>query len=113
MEQFRRTYPDQRFLHVLRTSKDPTLLTVILENVTDLAGLAVAFLGILLADTLGTSVFDGVASILIGVLLMVVAVVLVGETRGLLTGESADPQMRRRILAILQSDCDVTSVNAR
>lgn len=112
VKQFRETYPGRRFWSVLRSSKDPTLFTVMLENVADLAGLAAAFIGLLLADILASSVYDGAAAVVIGVILMLVAIVLVRETKGLLTGESADPEMRRRIQTILQSDPDVESVAA-
>ena len=62
--QLRRQYPNRGFLGVVRGSKDPTIFTVVLEDVTDIAGLALAFLGVFLSDRFGTSVFDGVASIL-------------------------------------------------
>jgi cation diffusion facilitator family transporter len=111
VKQFRETYPLQEFWSVLRSSKDPVLFTVILENIADLAGLAVAFVGLLLADLLARSVYDGAAAVVIGAILMLVAVVLVRETKGLLTGESVEPEMRRRIRTILQSDPAVQSVN--
>ncbi len=87
------------------------MFTVIFEDISDLSGLAIAFLGIFLSDRLGTSLYDAIASILIGALLMAIAVVLVRESKGLLTGEAADPEMQRRIRTILQSDEDVASVN--
>lgn len=109
--QFREAYPNRRFLRVFRQTKDPTMFTVLFEDMADLAGLAIAFIGVLLSQRFRTSVYDGIASILIGVVLMAVAILLVRESKGLLTGEAADPEMQRSIRGILESDCDVTSVN--
>jgi divalent metal cation (Fe/Co/Zn/Cd) transporter len=104
-------YPGQRFLDVLRSSKDPTVFTVVLEDASDLAGLLIAFFGVFLSARFGGSIFDGTASILIGLVLIFVALLLVRESKGLLTGESADPAMRRRIRQICESDPAVQSAN--
>jgi len=75
----------------LRSSKDPSIVTVFFEDSAALAGLIVAFLGVLLGHRLNNPYADGIASILIGVILALVAVFLVHESKGLLLGESTDP----------------------
>jgi cation diffusion facilitator family transporter len=75
----------------LRSSKDPSIVTVFFEDSAALAGLIVAFLGVLLGHRLNNPYADGIASILIGVILAIVAVFLVHESKGLLLGESTDP----------------------
>jgi cation diffusion facilitator family transporter len=111
LRQFRSLYPDQPFFTVVRRSKDPTIFTVVFEDTAALIGLAIAFCGVYLSGRTGNPVYDSVASILIGVLLMLVAIVLVRESRGLLTGEAADPEIQRSIREVLTSDADVTAAS--
>ena len=73
----------------IRATKDPTIFTVLLEDSAALLGIGVALLGVFLAHRLGNPRFDGAASIVIGMLLMVVALILAYESRSLLIGESA------------------------
>ncbi|MDH3232229.1 MAG: cation diffusion facilitator family transporter [Alphaproteobacteria bacterium] len=75
----------------MRVSKDPTVFTVLLEDTAAMAGIIVAFVGILLADLTGMIWLDGLATLLIGVILAMVAVFLAWETKGLLIGEAAAP----------------------
>src|SRR5947209_14556216 len=77
----------------VRTSKDPSVLTVLFEDSAALAGLIVAFCGVALGQWLGTPYADGIASIVIGVLLAAVALFLVYQSKRLLLGESADPEV--------------------
>jgi len=75
----------------MRVSKDPTVFTVLLEDTAAMAGIVVAFAGILLADLTGLTWLDGLATLMIGVILAVVAIFLAYETKGLLIGEAASP----------------------
>jgi len=93
----------------LAASKDPSIVTVILEDTAALAGLVVAFAGVALAQWTGQPAFDGAASILIGILLAAVALFLARESRGLLVGESADADVVRSIRRIVGSDPAVVS----
>jgi cation diffusion facilitator family transporter len=88
----------------IHTSKDPTTFTVLLENSAALVGLLIAFLGIFLSQLLALPVLDGVASILIGLLLAAVAMVLIYESRSLLLGEGADPRTVADIRARVEAD---------
>lgn len=88
--------------HVLATS-NPTLRAVFAEDAAALVGLAIAFLGILLHELTGSSVYDAGGSILIGLLLAGVAVVLIDRNRRFLIGEPLDEETRQLALAELLS----------
>jgi cation diffusion facilitator family transporter len=88
---FRQRKGKRGMVEAMRVSKDPTVFTVLLEDSAAMAGIIVAFVGIFLADTTGLAWLDGLATLLIGVILTVVAVFLAYETKGLLIGESASP----------------------
>ncbi len=81
----------------IRASKDPSIFAVLLEDSAALLGLIIALIGIFLSEYLGIPELDGVASILIGLLLAGIAILLAIETKGLLVGESADPRLVERL----------------
>lgn len=88
----------------LRSSKDPSLYTVLLEDCAALAGLMVAFLGVLAADQFKIAEADGIASIAIGVILAMVAAFMSIETKSLLIGEAAEPVVQSGIAGILAGE---------
>lgn len=92
------------FWQALRSSKDAATYTVLAEDSAALAGLIVAFLGVFLGHWLHIPAFDGLASLLIGIILAVVAIFLVYESRGLLVGESADREVVARIRQLAVAD---------
>jgi cation diffusion facilitator family transporter len=106
----RRRHRGQGFFEAIHKSKDPTIFTVVFEDSAALAGILIAFVGILLDELLGMPVFDGIASICIGVLLATVAVLLARETRGLLLGERAAPDVTGSVHAIAAEDPAIRSV---
>ena len=89
------------FMEYLRESKDPTAKTVIFEDSAALVGIVIAAAGLYLtehhAGPGGGAYWDGVASMVIGVVLAVVAFVLARSSRGLLLGEAATPKSLGRI----------------
>ncbi|MCP3902606.1 MAG: cation transporter [Planctomycetes bacterium] len=91
----------------VRTSKDPTTFAVLLEDSAALLGILIAFAGIALGQVTGIAFFDPLASVIIGVLLAVIAIVLARESRDLLVGESAEPKTVRSIQSICAADADV------
>jgi len=103
MREFIRAKGSQKSWEYIRSAKDPSTYTVVLEDSAAMAGLVFAFLGVFFGHLLNNPYLDGAASILIGVLLMAVAFVLAFETKGLLLGEGVDKatlaDMRRRIEA--------------
>ncbi|MBE9466455.1 cation diffusion facilitator family transporter [Dyadobacter subterraneus] len=98
------------FWSELRSSKDPSLFAVIYEDAAALAGLITAFFGVFLGHYFNNPLFDGVASIVIGIILCVVAVVMVIESRKLLVGESAQSDIVRGIYELVNQDSDVSTV---
>lgn len=94
----------------IHTSKDPTSFSVLLEDSAALVGLVIAFLGIFLGRQLGLPQLDGVASVLIGLLLCAVAVLMVYESKGLLVGEGVDREMLNSLRAVVEADPDVEHV---
>jgi divalent metal cation (Fe/Co/Zn/Cd) transporter len=81
----------------LRMIDDPAPKTVLFEDSAALIGLLLAFAGIGLHQLTGSHVWDGAASIAIGVLLALVAYVLGRTNRGLLIGRQADPRLVREL----------------
>ena len=77
----------------LRQTKDAPTVIVLLENGAAMVGLVVAALGLGLAQLTGNPYFDGAASIFIGFILALVAFFLAFESKGLLIGEAADPEL--------------------
>jgi cation diffusion facilitator family transporter len=98
--QFRHQMKGAGFWRTIRRSKDPALFAVVLEDIGDLAGITLAFIGIFLSHHFGIPAFDGVASIAIGLVLGAVATVLLVETHGLLVGEAAKPELIDAIRAV-------------
>ncbi len=89
--EFRKANP-KGFISSIRASKDAATFAVMIEDTAALIGLVIALLGVMLAQMTGDAMWDGLASIAIGVLLAGVAVFLAIETKGLLVGESAVPE---------------------
>lgn len=77
----------------LTSSKDATTVIVLLENGAAMVGIVVAAIGLAISQVTGDPRFDGIASILIGLLLGFVAIFLAREAKGLLIGEAADPEL--------------------
>ncbi len=87
--QFRRTTEGRGFWGTVRASKDPSLFSVVLEDVADLIGVGIAFVAIALARALHAPWIDGAGSIGIGLVLAGIAFVLMRESKALLIGERA------------------------
>jgi len=83
----------QSWLQALTSTKDATTVIVLLENGAAMAGILIAAIGLALSQATGDPWWDGIASVLIGLLLGVVAIFLAREAKGLLIGEAADPAL--------------------
>jgi len=106
-----RGMPVSRVLDAVHASKDPPSFIVLLEDSAALIGLGIAFLGVLGASLLGMPSLDGVASLLIGGVLAVTALLLARETKGLLIGERADEHVNDDILRLADGLEGVAQVN--
>ena len=111
MREFTRTVEgDGNWWRALRGSKDPSLFVVLFEDTAAMLGLIFAFLGVFLAHLLEIPALDGVASILIGITLGVVAVYLAYESKGLLVGESADSALVQDVVRRMEQHAGVEAV---
>ncbi len=108
--QFQRSRGRRSIWTAIRRGKDPSLFTVLFEDSAALLGLGVAFVGVFFGHTLNNPYIDGSASIVIGLILASVALLLAFESKGLLVGESADPEMVEEIRAIAGQDPAVEEV---
>jgi divalent metal cation (Fe/Co/Zn/Cd) transporter len=88
-----RTKGKWTYLEAVQHGKDPSRFMVLFEDAASLLGLAVATAGIVAEQLTGRMIFDGIASILIAVVLAVTALWLGYETKGLLIGESANSEV--------------------
>ena len=91
-------------------SKDPPAFIVLLENGAAMAGLVVAALGLAISLWTGNPFFDGAASVVIGVILGLTAMLLAVESKGLLIGEAADPALIQGLRALTVNHREVTGV---
>ncbi|MFF2367622.1 cation diffusion facilitator family transporter [Streptomyces sp. NPDC058122] len=85
----------------IRRAKAPELPVVLLEDFGALIGLVLALGGVGLALLTGDGVWDGIGTVCIGVLLILIALVLAAETKSLLLGESAGPEDTAKIEAAM------------
>jgi cation diffusion facilitator family transporter len=88
----------------IRQSKDPPAFIVLLENGAAIAGIIAAAAGVFLSQLTQNPFYDGAASVVIGLILGVTALVLAYESKGLLIGEAADPELVED-LRLLASSC--------
>jgi len=95
----------------IRRSKDPAGFIVLFEDSAALLGLIIAGIGVWASHHFGNARLDGVASIAIGLILAVVAMLLAREAKGLLIGESADPALIDTIWSIVERQDAITAVN--
>lgn len=98
------------WFEAIRRSKDPAAFIVLLENAAALAGIVVAAVGLYLAQLTGDPFFDAAASIVIGLILAVTALVLAYESKGLLIGEAADPELVASIRKLVDDLPEVVGV---
>ena len=95
----------------VKESKDPAAFIVLFEDTAALAGLLVAAIGIWASHAWSDPRIDGVASIVIGLILATVAVLLAREAKGLLIGERADPGLVERVRALVAANQGIAAVN--
>lgn len=113
-KEFRKAQGNRRKFHLLtavRQSKDPATFTVLFEDSAAMLGLVVAALGVAGAHTLGFEWADGAASIAIGGILAGAAILLARETKGLLIGEAASPDVVKGIREIIGEAPDILHIN--
>ncbi|RTM05753.1 MAG: cation transporter [Hyphomicrobiales bacterium] len=111
LKEFRQQKGRQGWFEAVRRSKDPSVYTVLFEDSAALLGLVVAFVGILSAELLEMPALDGVGSVGIAIILGATAIFLARESKGLLLGEPASPEVQEKVLAIAEQDPAVQRAN--
>jgi len=102
---------DKSLFQAVRDSKDPTVFTVLFEDTAAMLGLVVAFIGIYISVSWNIPWMDGAASVLIGIILAGTALLLALETKGLLIGESAAPEIVEEITEIVKAQDAIIALN--
>jgi cation diffusion facilitator family transporter len=112
VKKFVKDNPGKSFLKAIRESKDPGTFSILFEDAADILGLVVAFLGVYLGHTLNNPYIDGIASIVIGLILSSLSLMLAFETKSLLIGESADQEMIDNIVLTVKENPAVVHVRS-
>ena len=94
----------------IRRSKDPPSFIVLLENGAAMAGIIAAAVGLMLSQLTNDPFYDGAASVVIGAILAVTAFLLAYESKALLIGEAADPELVAALHEMVESKKGVTAV---
>lgn len=108
---FRKVKGTMGWMEAIHGSKDPTLFTVLFEDTAAMLGLLVALGGLILSQTLNMPIFDGIASIAIGLILAATASFLAYESMSLLTGEGVSEKIRDSIEDIAAAESGVNRAN--
>jgi cation diffusion facilitator family transporter len=95
----------------IRNSKDPGMVSVLLEDSAALIGIVLAAAGVIAAGFFHVAWADGAASVAIGLLLACVAFVLANETRSLIAGESVAPVVMERLKETLDRITCITRLD--
>ena len=111
LKSFNRQRAGRSWLSAVRHSKDPTVFTVLFEDTAALLGLITALAGVGLSQLLDMPVFDGMASVVVGLILAGTAIFLAYESQSLLTGEAASHETRIGINRIARAQPGVVSLN--
>jgi cation diffusion facilitator family transporter len=107
---FNHTRGELSFWKAVVKSKDPTSFLVLFEDGAAVTGLAIVFVMMQLNHAYHLPVLDGVASVLVGLLLVFVSLILARESRSLLMGEGISPETQKKIIAIAENDKAVIKV---
>lgn len=109
---FNKSHRKGSLLSKIIRSKDPANFAIIIEDSAAVAGLLVAFLGVFISRHFQNPYADGVASLIIGLILLTVATFLARETKGLLLGESAGADVLARINKVLDTNENISVYNS-
>ena len=110
-KEFSTTKGKKGIFQAVQESKDPTVFTVLFEDTAAMLGLIVALIGIWIAVTFDMPWVDGAASVLIGIILAGTALLLALETKGLLIGEAAAPEIVEEIRTLVLAQPPIIALN--
>jgi cation diffusion facilitator family transporter len=101
---FNKMRGDVPFWSAIKKSKDPTNFVVLFEDATDVLGLLAALAGVYVGHRFNMPTLDGIASIIIGLVLTAVSLVLIRESRSLLMGETASSKVLNEVVEMIKAD---------
>jgi len=104
LQEFNASRDSKPFFRALKDSKDTATVAVVIEDTAALLGLVIAFLAVFLGQLTGWVYFDGLGSVLIGVLLVTVSLFFAIECKALLIGEGLLPEDIDKITTILEEE---------
>lgn len=110
-DEFNRRRGKRGLVEAIRRSKDPSLFAILFEDTAAMLGLMTALIGLFIGDYFDIPQADGMASVIIGLILASTAVVLAFETKSLLIGESADPAVIKSIRDLFDGHEDIDNIN--
>jgi len=110
LKAFNKQRGDAPFWKSVVGTKDPSTIIVLLGDFGDLLGLFIAFLGFFLGRYFNNPYYDGVASMLIGLVLIVISGFLARESKSLLMGETTSRKTLKRVVSITEADETVLKV---
>ncbi|RMG36820.1 MAG: cation transporter, partial [Gammaproteobacteria bacterium] len=110
LREFGKAKGQMGYIEAVQRGKDPSMFVVLFEDSAALLGLLVALLGISLAQYTGLAWLDGLASVVIGLILGSTAIWLAIETKGLLIGESAGRRVVEGIRALVEKEPAIEAI---
>jgi cation diffusion facilitator family transporter len=110
MREIRKVQGGRSFLRWFRETRQSELMVVAGEDIAALGGLVLAFVAVLLSLVTGNPLFDALGSMMIGALLVIIAIAIIIEVKGMIVGESAEPALRRAIEAHVAARPEVRRV---
>lgn len=110
IKEFNKQRGDSGFWEAIIKSKDPSGFAVLFEDSAAVAGLLIVGVFMFIGYQYNIHQMDGIASVLVGLLLVFVSSILARESRSLLMGEGIAPQTQKRIKQIVERDNGVVTV---
>jgi len=111
LKAFHATKGDAGYWAAIRDSKDPALFLVLLEDTASLIGIGVAAVGLILTQISGNALYDALAAVAIGAVLLATGFVLARENKALLIGERADPELVKGLIRLAATESRVAGAN--
>ena len=109
--EFNKVRGSYSYVEAVQRGKDPSMFVVLFEDCAAMLGLFVAFVGIMLAQITGNALWDGIASVTIGLILAFTAIWLAHETKSLLIGEGANKDIVEGIHKIASKQDSIEKIN--
>ena len=109
-KEFNKVRGDQSWWLAIKQSKDPSGFLVLFEDGAAVLGLMIVFICLYAGHRFNNTYLDGVASVLVGLLLVCVSLILARESRSLLMGEGIAPETQKKMIALIETDPAVVKV---